>query len=272
MERSLHSDGRELLELPTRSWIRSNSLGSITIGVTATLALTIALLPLRNTMPGAFLLGRGITQPVTLAIAITVVHYCLMRLVRSSGERRLLSYEWIPPRMANLRPEDADVQILIGVVSGRPSLIGNRLARLLVCFRDSGSRSIARELHEDDTNLTLSEIEGSFLVAKTMIWALPMLGFLGTVLGISIAIGGFTGLLNDVQDLAKVKSGLTQVTGGLSTAFDTTLLGIICAVACMVLMSLAERSEYRLSSDLEAVINDSLFPRLAQDETSKARL
>ncbi len=101
-----------------------------------------------------------------------------------------------------------------------------------------------------------------------MIWALPMLGFLGTVLGISVSIGGFSGLLANVEDLDKVKSSLTQVTGGLSTAFDTTLLGIIAAIICMLLMSITEKAEQRLACDIEATINDELFPRLGNYETS----
>jgi biopolymer transport protein ExbB/TolQ len=270
--RASPSAARELLQLPPRRWIRSNSFTSILIGATATVVIAIILFPLRSSPLGAFFLGRGLTQPFTLAIAITVAHYCLLRLLRSGRERRLVGRDWIPYGMANLRPSDEDIQILLGLMDGRDTLIGNRLARLLMCFSDSGSRAIARELHQDDTALTQAEIEDSFLVTRTMIWVLPMLGFLGTVLGISVSIGGFSGLLADVTDLSKVKAGLTQVTGGLSTAFDTTLLGIICAVACMVLMSVAERSEYRLAGDLEATINDDLFPRLAQDETTAAQL
>jgi len=262
---------REILQLPSRRWISANSMSSVLVGVLITLTIVLILLPLQSTPPGAFLLGRGITQPFTLAIAITSAHFCLIRLLRSTRERRLVGRDWIPRGMVALRPSDEDIQILLNLIAGRNTLIGNRLARVLVCFRDSGSRAIARELHEDDSALTQAEIEESFLVTRTMIWVLPMLGFLGTVLGISVSIGGFSGLLADVSNLDKVKDGLTQVTGGLSTAFDTTLLGIVCAVCCMILMSLAERSEYRLAGDLEASINDSLFPRLAQDETEPSK-
>jgi biopolymer transport protein ExbB/TolQ len=259
----------QLLQLPSRRWIPSSTLISIGVGITSCLVFAIALYPFRSTGLGAFFLDRGITQPIALAIAITVAHYCLLRLIRSSRERRLVARDWIPYGMANLYPDNEEIQILLGLIRGKDSLISNRLSRLLLCFRDSGSRAAARDLHQDDTALTQSDVEDSFLVTRTMIWVLPMLGFLGTVLGISVSVGGFSGLLSNVKDLEKVKTGLTQVTSGLSTAFDTTLLGIVCAVACMVLMSIAEHSEYRLAGDLEASINDALFPRLAQDEAIK---
>ncbi|WP_233133883.1 MotA/TolQ/ExbB proton channel family protein [Synechococcus sp. BO 8801] len=170
--------------------------------------------------------------------------------------------------MINIQPSDVDIDILLGLFQQRQTLIGNRLTRLLMCFRDSRSRENTRELHQDDVALTQADIESGFLVTRTMIWALPMLGFLGTVLGISVSIGGFSGLLANVEDLDKVKSSLTQVTGGLSTAFDTTLLGIIAAIICMLLMSITEKAEQRLACDIEATINDELFPRLGNYETS----
>ncbi|WP_157665433.1 MotA/TolQ/ExbB proton channel family protein [Cyanobium sp. NIES-981] len=242
------------------------SFASILIGISLSLAVCLGLFPLRSTPLGAFFLGRGITQPITLAIAISVANFCLMRLSISTRERKLLGRDWIPHGMVNVRPDDEAIQVILRVISTPKTLIGNRLGRVLVCFRDSGSRAIARELHEDDVALTQAEIEEGFLVTRTMIWVLPMLGFLGTVLGISVSIGGFSGLLTNVTDIAKVKAGLTQVTGGLSTAFDTTLLGIVCAIACMVLMSLAEKSEFRLAAGLESSITDTLLPRLGQYE------
>jgi biopolymer transport protein ExbB/TolQ len=268
-ETSPPNNERQLLQLPPRRWIRSSSLISIAVGITSCLVLSIAMYPFRSRGLASFFLERGITQPIALAIAITVGHYCLLRLIRSSRERRLVARDWIPYGMANLYPDSEEIQMLLGLITGKDTLIGNRLSRILLCYRDSGSRAAARDLHQDDIALSQADVEDSYLVTRTMIWVLPMLGFLGTVLGISVSVGGFSGLLSDVKDLTKVKTGLTQVTSGLSTAFDTTLLGIVCAVACMVLMSIAERSEYRLACDLEACINDALFPRLAQDEAIK---
>lgn len=265
-QRPSAGDMSQFLQLPTRRWIPNGSRRSIGVGFLATFTILFVLLPFKEAPIGAFFLNRGITQPITLAIALIVGHYCADRLIRSINERKLVDRDWIPQGIVDLRPADNEVQLLVSLIASRKTLIANRLARLLICYRDSGSRSVTRELHQDDCALTQSDIEDSFIVTRTMIWSLPMLGFLGTVLGISFSISGFAGLLTNVTNLEKVKSGLTQVTGGLSTAFDTTLLGIVCAITCMVLMSIAERSEYRLAGDLESGINDALFPRLSEDD------
>ena len=233
---------KDLLELPRRRWIPSNTILSVTVGIVLSMVAVLAASPFGNTGAAAFLLGRGIIQPITLAIALTVAFHCLNRWLYVRRELRDVNRDWIPRGMVNLQPEDPDIGILLGLFQQRQTLIGNRLTRLSMCFRDSRSRENTRELHQDDVALTQADIEGGFLVTKTMIWVLPMLGFLGTVLGISVSIGGFSGLLANVEDIEKVKTSLTQVTGGLSTAFDTTLLGIIAAVTCMVLMSITEKA------------------------------
>lgn len=259
-----------LLDLPPRRWIRSPALLSIVVGVILTMALVFIATPYRSSAVGAFLLERGVTQPITLAIAITVVDYCLRRLIVCRRERRQVGRDWVPRGLVDLRPADSDVRTMLILLGQRRSLIANRLCRLLRCFQDSRSRGATRELHQDDIALTQADIEDGYGVTRTMIWVLPMLGFLGTVLGISVSIGGFSGLLANVEDLEKVKSSLTAVTGGLSTAFDTTLLGIVTAVLCMVLMSISERSEYQLAGEIETALNDGFFPRLSRDETSPA--
>ncbi len=64
------------------------------------------------------------------------------------------------------------------------------------------------------------------------IWALPMLGFIGTVLGISQAIGG---LAQGPAVLAADDAGLGGVFGGLAFAFDTTLVGLVCVIPLALL-------------------------------------
>jgi len=64
------------------------------------------------------------------------------------------------------------------------------------------------------------------------IWVLPMLGFIGTVVGIIRAIGGLEAAL----DRSGGEAGLATVLGGLSFAFDTTLLGLLLVIPLMIVM------------------------------------
>ena len=74
----------------------------------------------------------------------------------------------------------------------------------------AGLRLFLRSLADQDS-LTL---EGSNALVRFITWAIPILGFLGTVLGITGAISGVTPEV--------LEKSLSTVTDGLSLAFDTT--------------------------------------------------
>lgn len=91
------------------------------------------------------------------------------------------------------------------------------------------------------------------------IWVLPMLGFIGTVIGISQAIGG---LSQGAEGVAAGGAGLEDVLGGLAFAFDTTLVGLVCVIP-LALLQMA----LRLRAETLGLLRQRRFlERLAQDE------
>jgi biopolymer transport protein ExbB/TolQ len=85
-------------------------------------------------------------------------------------------------------------------------------------------------------------LEGSYALTRFITWAIPILGFLGTVLGITDAISGATPEV--------LEKNLSQVTDGLSYAFDATALALSLTMITMFCSFLVERAE---QSILEAV-------------------
>lgn len=63
------------------------------------------------------------------------------------------------------------------------------------------------------------------------IWVLPLLGFIGTVIGISDAIGD----LGDVFADSAREEALASVLGALQFAFDTTFAGLVLVIPVMAL-------------------------------------
>jgi len=70
-----------------------------------------------------------------------------------------------------------------------------------------------------------------------------VLGFIGTVLGLGKAIGAFAGTLQAGGDITAIRTSLQEVTGGLSTAFDTTLVALVCALLLQMVVSLLQTAE-----------------------------
>jgi biopolymer transport protein ExbB/TolQ len=74
--------------------------------------------------------------------------------------------------------------------------------------------------------------------------ALPLLGFIGTVYGISLAIEAFEPLLQNAQQGDALAQSMTIVLSHLSVAFDTTLIAL-CLVLFVMLMTIAIKSKWQ---------------------------
>ena len=110
-------------------------------------------------------------------------------------------------------------------------LLLNRIERALSNLKNLGQvgdvTSILKMQSENDDE----QISSSYSLLTGFIWAVPVLGFIGTVLGLSDAIGGFgLTLQNESANLAGLKHDLQKVTGGLATAFETTLVALVGAL------------------------------------------
>ena len=102
----------------------------------------------------------------------------------------------------------------------------------------------------DDELKYLSDMDAqrqseNYAFVRILIWATPLLGFLGTVLGISQALGAIQlGPGSEFQQMMNV------LRDNLYVAFDTTALALILSIGLMFCMFLVNRQE---SSLLEAV-------------------
>jgi uncharacterized phage infection (PIP) family protein YhgE len=99
-----------------------------------------------------------------------------------------------------------------------------------------------------------------------LIWAIPILGFIGTVLGLGAAVSGFSEFLAGAADLSTIKEAIGGVTAGLGTAFDTTLLALILSVFLMFPLASVQRKEENLFVEVDNYLDDTLTSRLPSAE------
>jgi biopolymer transport protein ExbB/TolQ len=107
----------------------------------------------------------------------------------------------------------------------------------------------------DTDSLTM---EGSYALTRFITWAIPILGFLGTVLGITQAISGIHS--DDLQ--------IGSITGGLANAFNATALGLALTMVTMFFSFLVERQEQAVLDAVDRYVERELahrFQRLAAD-------
>jgi biopolymer transport protein ExbB/TolQ len=142
----------------------------------------------------------------------------------------------------------------------RDSMMVNRIRKALEFFEVRQSSGDVREMMTSQSEIDAARITGSFILLRAFLWAIPLLGFIGTVIGLSSAIGGMN--FSNVSDVSKVVEAINNVTSGLGTAFDATLLGLVLAMTLnFPLNSLVKQEDDNLSS-IDAFCNEVLLPRL----------
>jgi biopolymer transport protein ExbB/TolQ len=96
-----------------------------------------------------------------------------------------------------------------------------------------------------------------FGLVRIIIWATPMLGFLGTVIGITLALGNLSPIAL-VETPEKAMEGLLA---SLSIAFDTTALALSLSVALMFFQFAANQLEIELLTAVDQRVAAELIGR-----------
>lgn len=89
------------------------------------------------------------------------------------------------------------------------------------CTQYRNDQSISETLQVLDVQIenTKGEMEGNLSMVRYLIAAIMSLGFIGTLIGLTSAIGN--------ADLARTEEGMTILTSYLNVAFDTTLVALV---------------------------------------------
>ncbi len=113
------------------------------------------------------------------------------------------------------------------------------------------------------TDLDAGEQHESYSLVRIVTWATPMLGFLGTVIGISEALGNLT-----VGDGGGFETMLAGLKSSLYVAFDTTAQALTLSIMLMFVQFIDDRFEKSLLSQVERQANRMLLERLPVESTA----
>ena len=110
------------------------------------------------------------------------------------------------------------------------------------------------------SDLDVGRQQESYGLVRIVIWATPMLGFLGTVIGITQALGDL-----DPKLLAtNIQLAMEALLSGLYVAFDTTALALTLSMILMFIQFLIDRVETQLLSLVDIRSNELLIGRFAE--------
>ncbi|MBC8350899.1 MAG: MotA/TolQ/ExbB proton channel family protein [Planctomycetes bacterium] len=137
------------------------------------------------------------------------------------------------------------------------SYFGHRLREALEYVRRKNAA-----IGLDEELKYLSDSDGvrqqeSYSFVRIIIWATPMLGFLGTVVGITKALGD----LNPEELANSVQTAMDGLLSGLYVAFDTTAVALTLSIVLMFVQFLVERIETGLLATVDNLAAKELLDR-----------
>ena len=256
----------------SRQELNINILTAVTLALLLTVIIYIAILPFQESYLGNLLLRRGITQYFTIFTACLVASITLNKYLKINQEQKIIKKLGIPENVDFSNHQSIQLVNLQEDFNRTSSMVTSRLARVFTAYIQSGSRKTVTEFALDDSSFYLGSSESSYALPRILVWAIPLLGFIGTVIGISTAVSGFTGFLENTGEIDQIKEGIGSVTSGLAVAFDTTLLALLLSVVVMIPLVLVEKMESQLLLATDIYINDNILPRLPEKSATTESL
>ncbi len=204
-------------------------------------------------------------HPVSL---FTTAMFCIGTAALVLVGKNIFDQNWARKKLKLTEPEDLDLdswnseekkamvfadQLLLMPKKFREFYLWQRLNHALEYVR----RNHGTEDLEDELKY-VAETEADrqserFALVRILIWATPMLGFLGTVLGISQALGSINvGVDNDFQQML---GGLRE---SLYVAFDTTALALTFSIILMFGQFVVDRFDTQLLESVDSQCRNEL--------------
>lgn len=170
------------------------------------------------------------------------------------AERSLLQQELVPVRDGvRILPEDTreyarTLQALPETLRGMllPRVLLSSLERFGSTRNVQDVSSVANTLCESEGERLESELS----MIRYIAWAIPSVGFIGTVRGIGDALG---------QAHRAVDGDIAGVTESLGTAFNSTFIALLISIVVMFLVHQLQLLQERLVFDTQTYIDHSLI-------------
>lgn len=106
------------------------------------------------------------------------------------------------------------------------------------------------------TDSELHKTELNYTIVKYLAWLIPTLGFIGTVIGIVVALG----TANSIG--AGDSSMLEEVIPRLAQAFYTTLLALLLSAIVMVMLQIIEARDERVVNEVSSYFQEHVVTNL----------
>ena len=128
------------------------------------------------------------------------------------------------------------------------------IKKACIKYRLNKSSSEVLGLVESQVKIYNSNMESEQSFISYVAWAIPSVGFIGTVLGIAASLG--------YANQATTPEGIEKVTSMLAVAFDTTLVALVLSVILMYFIHYLHKKQDAFFARLSSYMIENLINRL----------
>lgn len=222
--------------------------------------------PFSGTRTGELLYDRGAIPFAILLLSAWALLLLLLKLRNLLAQRSALRFE--------LLPADLEGPIRAGALHAfrsrltslpfphQRSWLFRRVGLALEHFQARGNVEEVGAFLGAQADIDATRVDSSYSLLRVLIWAIPILGFIGTVVGIGAAVEGFSGGMSGAKDVSTIQGALGKVTSGLATAFDTTLVALVASILVMFPTNALQKAEENCLSLVDEVCQERLLARL----------
>lgn len=195
------------------------------------------------------------------------------KLLQIRGERRLFRHDFVRLQPGErIIPDDAiDRYKEMRTAVDRNSrwhdkLLPESLLAALHRFHATASVQDAANAVKERAELTADRLDSSLSLVRYIAWAIPAIGFIGTVRGIGLA-------LSFAEDA--IKGDIAPVTDALGLAFNSTLVALLISMVLMYFMHIVQSRQEAFIIEVQAYCRAKLIDVMkvpAREESAGAVL
>lgn len=208
----------------------------------------------------------GWVQAVTILLFFWSLAILVLKWEKLKRQRESMLLDVLPTELSKEITVDSldKFEAHVHGLPGEPgeSYLINRVIRGLEHFRVRKNAAETATMMESQSAIDSNTVASSYTIVKVFIWAMPIMGFIGTVIGVSYAVSSLGGSLENASDISVVKDSLNKVFEGLGTAFDTTLLALVLSLFVKIPASTLQKNEEDLVTWVDEYCNENLLKRL----------
>ncbi len=237
---------------------------SLLFGLGGTVGILLLMVPLRSSRLGAIFLDRGWVNYAETFLFVWGIAILMMKWKKNQHQTQATLLQLFPARLGR-EINSSNVGGFIDNIYKIPlrlrdSLIVNRIRKALELFELRVDNGEVAAFLSTQSDIDANRSTGSYSLLKVFLWAIPILGFIGTVMGLSVAVGSLA--MGDTSSPEALKASINSLTGGLGIAFDTTLLGLILSMLMSFPLAAMQKKEDETLTLIDAFCTEKLLPKL----------